>query len=162
MTLNRSGTLSAVRVPGDVHAVVRQVVDEAQVSNPGRAVQLVQSGDGQGAWDADRLAQLVGNLLSNALQHGPPDMPVHVESRGEGGHVHISVHNAGVPIPPDVLPRLFQPLQRGGTGVSEVRSVGLGLYIVDQVVRAHAGTVEVASTAGAGTTFTVRLPRAAP
>ncbi len=68
----------------------------------------------------------------------------------------------GAPIPPELLSRLFQPMQRGVDegGVSEVRSVGLGLYIVDQVVRAHGGSVRVASTVDAGTPFTVRLPRA--
>jgi signal transduction histidine kinase len=112
-------------------------------------------------WDADRLAQLVSNLLSNSVHYSPPDSPVRIETHGEGREVVLTVHNAGAPISPEVLPRLFQPMQRGVAGVSDVRSVGLGLYIVDQVVRAHGGRVEVSSTAEAGTTFTVRLPRGA-
>ena len=87
---------------------------------------------------------------------------MHIETRGEPDALVLSVHNLGPPIPPDVLPRLFQPLQRGEGSVSAARSVGLGLYIVDQVVRAHGGTVSVQSSEETGTTFTVRLPRQPP
>lgn len=154
------GGLRVKRVPGDFHAILRQVVEESQVSNPGRVLRLVQTGSGEGAWDGDRLAQLMSNLLSNAVHYSPPDSPVNIEMRGEPGELVLTVHNSGAPIRPEVLPHLFQPMQRGVEEVSGVRSVGLGLYIVDQVVRAHGGSVEVASTAEAGTTFTVRLPRA--
>jgi signal transduction histidine kinase len=76
--------------------------------------------------------------------------------------VSISVHNQGAPIPPEKLSRLFQPLQRATGEVDKSgRSIGLGLYIVKQVVDAHGGTVAVESTAEKGTTFTVRLPRKA-
>jgi signal transduction histidine kinase len=102
---------------------------------------------------------VVSNLLSNAVHYSPPDSPVLITMRGEQRELVLSVHNSGAPIPPEVLPSLFRPMQRGVAEVSEVRSVGLGLYIVDQVVRAHGGGVEVASTAEAGTTFFVRLPR---
>ena len=153
------GGLTAQRLPGDFHAIVRQVVEESQVSNPGRLLRLTQTGDGGGEWDADRLAQLVSNLLSNALHYSPPDSTVRIETRGEPEHLVLAVHNAGAPIPPEVLPRLFQPLQRGVAGVSEGRSVGLGLYIVDQVVRAHGGSISVTSSHEDGTTFTVCLPR---
>jgi signal transduction histidine kinase len=131
------------------------------VARPDRAVHLTQTGEGQGHFDADRLSQVVGNLLSNALHYSPADSPVHVETRGEADALVLTVHNGGAPIPPELMPRLFQPMQRGVDegGVSEVRSVGLGLYIVDQVVRAHGGTVQVTSTPEAGTSFTVRLPR---
>jgi PAS domain S-box-containing protein len=153
------GGIKAQRLPGDFHAIVRQVVEESQVSNPGRILCLTQLGDGGGEWDADRLSQLVSNLLSNALHYSPPDSVVRIETRGEPEHLVLTVRNAGAPIPPEVLPRLFQPMQRGVGGVSEVRSVGLGLYIVDQVVRAHGGSVSVTSTHEEGTAFTVRLPR---
>jgi PAS domain S-box-containing protein len=153
------GGLTAQRLPGDFHAIVRQVVEESQVSNPGRALRLKQTGDGRGQWDADRLAQLVSNLLSNALHYSPPDSAIRIETRGEPEHLVLVVHNAGEPILPEVLPRLFQPMQRGVAGVSDVRSVGLGLYIVDQVVRVHGGSVSVMSSREEGTAFTVRLPR---
>ncbi|HLL05770.1 MAG TPA: PAS domain-containing protein [Myxococcaceae bacterium] len=154
------GGLRVKRVPSDFHAILRQVVEESQVSNPGRVLSLVQQGSGEGAWDEDRLAQVVSNLLANAVHYSPPDSAVSIEMRGEPNELVLAVHNSGAPIPPEVLPHLFQPMQRGVAEVSEARSVGLGLYIVDQVVRAHRGSVEVASTSEAGTTFTVRLPRA--
>ena len=154
------GGLRVKRVPSDFHAILRQVVEESQVSSPGRVLRLVQQGSGEGAWDGDRLAQLVSNLLANAVHYSPPDSAVSIEMRGEPNELVLTVHNSGAPIPLEVLPHLFQPMQRGVAEVSEARSVGLGLYIVDQVVRAHRGSVEVASTAEAGTTFTVRLPRA--
>ncbi|HYO67828.1 MAG TPA: HAMP domain-containing sensor histidine kinase [Archangium sp.] len=153
------GGLLVVRTPGNVHTVVRQVVEETEEAHPGRTVQLEQSGSGDGLWDADRLAQVVGNLLSNAIYYSPPGTPVRVASRGEEETVVLTVHNEGTPISPEVLPRLFQPMQRGKQGPTHGRSVGLGLYIVDQLVRAHGGTIEVASTVETATTFTVRLPR---
>jgi PAS domain S-box-containing protein len=143
----------------DFHAFTRQVLDEIQVSHPERGLHVEQHGDGQGAWDPDRLAQLVGNLLGNALAYSPPGSPVRVATRGEPHEVVLEVHNTGAPIPPEVLARLFQPMQRGTAGGSSSRSVGLGLYIVDQIVRAHGGGIRVNSQADAGTTFTVRLPR---
>jgi len=156
------GGLPVVRKPGDVHAAVRNVVEEAEEAHPGRTVEFEHTGSGEGLWDADRLAQAVGNLLSNALQYSPPDSRVRITSRGEDRAVVLTVHNEGPAIPPELLPRIFHPMQRGAQQVSQGRSVGLGLYIVDQVVRAHGGTIEVASTAEAGTTFTVRLPRTSP
>jgi signal transduction histidine kinase len=108
------------------------------------------------------MAQVVGNLVSNALHHGRPDTPVRVEVRDAGGEVRLSVHNEGESIPPELQAMLFQPFRRGTTGKAATRSVGLGLYIVRQVARAHGGEVEVHSARGEGTTFTVRLPRGGP
>ena len=129
-------------------------------SLPGARV--LRSGNGQGIWDPDRLAQVVQNLVTNALKYSPEDTPVQVETRGDPGGVTLCVHNQGAPIPPEFLASIFQPLQRGVEGLDPVsRSVGLGLYIVKQVVDAHGGSVEVRSTPEAGTTFTVHLPRKA-
>ncbi|QSQ20932.1 PAS domain-containing protein [Pyxidicoccus parkwayensis] len=145
--------------PMDFHAFTRQVLDEIQVSHPERELRVEQQGDGTGAWDADRLAQLVGNLLGNALAYSPEGSPVRVTTLGEAREVVLVVHNTGTPIPAELLPRLFQPMQRGSSGGTRNRSVGLGLYIVDQIVRAHGGSITVASKPDEGTTFTVRLPR---
>ncbi|MCY1017588.1 PAS domain-containing sensor histidine kinase [Pyxidicoccus sp. MSG2] len=146
--------------PLDFHAFTRQVLDEIQVSHPERELRVEQHGDGQGAWDGDRLAQLVGNLLGNALAYSPAGSPVGVTTRGEPHDVVLEVHNTGTPIPAELQARLFQPMQRGGNRDSRSRSVGLGLYIVDQIVRAHGGAITVTSLPDEGTTFTVRLPRA--
>jgi signal transduction histidine kinase len=88
---------------------------------------------------------------------------VRVETRGLDGDVLLSVRNAGAPIPPEVQARLFEPMQRGTMkGATTSRSIGLGLFIVNHIVRAHGGTIEVRSTAEEGTRFTVRLPRHPP
>jgi PAS domain S-box-containing protein len=154
------GGLPLVRAAADLHQVAHGVVEEAQAAHPERVLVVEARGDGAGAWDVDRLHQLLTNLVANAVAYSPPDSPVRVCTAGEGEEVALQVHNAGAPIPPALLPHLFEPLTRGVEGIGHAeRSVGLGLYIVDQVVRAHGGAISVTSTAEAGTTFTVRLPR---
>ena len=141
-------------------AFLQHAVEELQVSHPARDITLVWEGAGEGSWDEDRLSQVLGNLLANALHYSAPSTPVHVRGRGESDEVLLEVHNLGTPIAEDVLPRLFQPMQRGaGVTDKSLRSVGLGLYIVDQLVRAHGGSIHVRSTVLEGTTFTVSLPR---
>jgi PAS domain S-box-containing protein len=148
--------------PLDFHGLTQQTVDEVRLAHPERELQVVRHGTGQGEWDGDRLAQLVTNLVNNALAYSPAGTPVRVETRGEDGEVVLRVHNEGRPIPAELLPRLFEPMTRGEQGCHPAsRSIGLGLYIVSHIVRAHGGTVAVHSTASEGTTFTVRLPRKA-
>ncbi|QAT88693.1 bacteriophytochrome [Corallococcus coralloides] len=144
----------------ELGALVHQVVEEARMSAPERdiALSLPQAGL-RGCWDPDRVTQLLINLLGNALKYSPEDTPVAVRLREVPGSVLLEVHNGGAPIASDVLPRIFQPMQRGAPGVdAATRSVGLGLYIVRTIVQAHGGTIDVTSTREAGTTFTVRLP----
>lgn len=157
------GGLLIHRTERDLHAVARQVVDEVQVIQPDREISLEQTDGGEGFFDADRIAQVLGNLLSNALQYSAPASPVTVKTWGEAKSLGFSVHNCGTPIPPDILPQLFQPMQRGTASPdASSRSVGLGLYIVERVVKAHGGEIKVRSTAEEGTTFTVCLPRKVP
>jgi phosphoserine phosphatase RsbU/P len=148
--------------PLDLHELTEQVVEEARAAFPERSLQLSHAGDGRGRWDADRVAQVLSNVVTNALKYSPAGTPVRVESRGEGGGMLVRVQNAGAPIAPELLPRIFEPLQRGGghLGFSD-RSIGLGLYIVRELVLAHGGQVHVESTQEEGTTFTVQLPREA-
>jgi len=144
----------------ELHALVRQVLQEVGLNHSGREIREHYQDAGRGLWDADRLAQVLSNLVSNALQYSPKDGPVTVSVVGEADAVRIQVHNTGEPIPAGLLGRLFQPLQRGEDSTDNSRrSIGLGLYIVDQIVRAHGGTVGVRSSAEEGTTFQVRLPR---
>ncbi len=157
------GGLKVERVPGDLHVLARSVFEELQTTHPERELRMELSGDGQGVWDGDRIEQLLGNLLANALKYSPPHSRVTVRSKGEEEAMVLEVHNRGEPIAAEALPRLFQPLQRAVEGIDHTsRSVGLGLYIVDQIVRAHGGTIRVESSQKAGTTFRVRLPRAPP
>jgi PAS domain S-box-containing protein len=157
------GGLRVERKPLDLHALTRQVVDEVQLSFPGRHLEVSHEGDGTGAWDPDRMAQVLTNLLTNALKYSPENTPVKVRTRGQEHSLTLEVHNLGSPIPAELLPRLFAPLKRGKEGADlSGRSLGLGLYIVDHIVRAHGGTVEVRSQAEEGTAFMVRLPRTQP
>ncbi|MET0406019.1 MAG: ATP-binding protein, partial [Cystobacter sp.] len=160
-TQARLGGLKMKRASVNLHDVVRSVVEELQVTYPERELSLEQSGEGRGDWDGDRLAQLVGNLVSNALKYSPVDSPVTVHATGGSEEVRLEVRNRGLPISPEALSRLFQPMQRGREEMDNAtRSVGLGLYIVDQIARAHGGDVQVTSSLTEGTCFRVRLPRA--
>jgi signal transduction histidine kinase len=85
---------------------------------------------------------------------------VRVETQAEAEVLVLKVHNTGAPIPPELLPHIFEPMERGAALVGQAgRSIGLGLFIVSSIARAHGGTVSVESTAEKGTLFTVRLPR---
>jgi PAS domain S-box-containing protein len=147
----------------ELHELTRQVVEEVQTAHPQRQLLLEQRGDGAGEWDADRLAQLITNLVNNALTYGSEHCPVQVRTRGGRDAVTLSVHNAGPPIPAELRSRLFQPLHRGeGTSARGCHSIGLGLFIVKHIVEAHGGRISVHSCELHGTTFTVRLPRRPP
>jgi signal transduction histidine kinase len=141
--------------------VFRHIVDELQVSNPNRELILDTEGSCWGEWDPDRLAQAVGNLVGNAVQHGSPGTPVRVALRSSPDQVVLEISNFGPPIPADVLPRIFEPFSRGEQGPGQrSQGLGLGLYIVRAILDAHGGSIDVRSTEGEGTTtFTVRLPR---
>jgi signal transduction histidine kinase len=128
-----------------------------------RDAELWVRDDGDTALEADaaRVSQVVSNLVGNAIQHGGR-APVHVTARGAPDEVVIEVHNEGPPIPPAALPTIFEPFQRDAADAEGARagSVGLGLFIVREIVKAHGGRVEVRSRAEQGTTFSVHLPRA--
>lgn len=151
------GGIPIERRPADLYAITSAAIEDVRAAFPERTVELLRSGDVRGTWDGDRLAQLVSNLVANALKYGAPGKPVRVEVAREGGRVTLSVHNAGAPIPAERLGRIFEPLQRASEqNDRKARSVGLGLYIVDAIARAHGGTVSVTSDEG-GTTFLVTL-----
>ncbi|WP_395815223.1 ATP-binding protein [Archangium minus] len=160
-TQARLGTgIPVYRKPVDLHAVTRAALEELHVAFPERELLIEHEGDGCGEWDGERLGQVVQNLVGNALRYSPEGTPVRVVIRAEEGHLLLSVSNQGQPIQEDLLPRLFQAMQRGASEMDpSTRSVGLGLFIVDHIVRAHGGTIDVKSSEAEGTTFRVRLPR---
>ncbi len=161
-TQARVGTIPVQPTPLDFHELTRHVVEEVQLAHPERHILFQTRGDGHGAWDADRMAQVITNLVGNAVQHSPAGTPVRVCSRGEDGEVLLEVHNAGPPIPAEELPTLFEPFRRGRSAGGRAGSVGLGLFISRRLVEAHGGTIAVRSEEGEGTLFTVRLPRVLP
>jgi signal transduction histidine kinase len=143
----------------EVVRLVEAAVDEVLAGHPDRTVELRAADAGTARWDPDRLGQVLTNLLSNALAYSAAGTPVRAEVAGSPERVLIKVHNHGTPIPPERQAQLFEPFMRGAASTSFERSVGLGLYIVKEIVGAHGGTVSVRSTSEAGTTFTVDLPR---
>lgn len=157
-TQARMGSGLAVRKsPVDLHQAVADAVAELAVAFPDARLRHVRSGTGLCHADADRVVQAIGNLVANAASHGARGEPVTVRTESDDAGFHVSVHNTGPAIPPEVLPRLFDPMVRGQDAGS--KGVGLGLYIVREIVRAHGGRVEAESTAEAGTRFTIHLPR---
>jgi PAS domain S-box-containing protein len=143
----------------DLFQALTLAVEELRVSNPSRMIDLRVAGSGLGDWDSDRLSQAVLNLVGNALTYSPRDSPVIVDLIGLPTEVEIRVRNGGPPIPPEAMARLFAPMERAHRAGQNDHNVGLGLYIVQEIVHAHGGTVSVTSTEQEGTVFTLKLPR---
>lgn len=146
------------RGPVDLAELCAQVLRDATLGSRGRTLQLAGARELRGEWDADRLLQVVDNLVQNAIRHGQGDIVVHLSDEGESAL--LSVHNGGAPIPEAARLTLFDPFQRAGD--RSARGSGLGLYIVKSIVGAHGGSVSVESTLATGTTFRVRLPKQLP
>jgi len=145
------GRIPMTPKPANIRELARQVFDEVLLTQPSRKGTIVHDGEADGMWDPDRLAQVIGNLLSNAFQHSPSSSTVCLTTRGDQDGVTIDVHNEGTPISPDDLARLFEPFERGTDASASGRSIGLGLYISRQIIEAHGGTIEVRSVEGEGT-----------
>jgi signal transduction histidine kinase len=150
-----------VRAPMDLGVAIHEVIEEIVSAHPEHALHSALQGDLRGSWDESRIKQVLTNLIENAVQHGVVQRPIAVTGRQDGDRVVLAVHNDGPPIPEQDQARIFEPL----VGYSETSSpivssnMGLGLYIVRQIVQAHGGTIDVTSSESAGTTFTARLPR---
>jgi signal transduction histidine kinase len=143
----------------DLAEVCEQAAGELELAHPSWAIRCVFHGDAIGAWDRDRLAQVLSNLIANAGQHGRPEDGIAVTLDGRRADaVTVQVHNHGA-IPPELLPTLFDPFRGSSAARGASRGLGLGLFIVHEIVRAHEGTVTVDSSDDRGTTFTVTLPR---
>jgi len=147
------------RRPSNLLSIVRNVVDEIKVQQPEATITVLQSGDLDGRWDPDRLSQVISNLLTNAVYYGRPGAPIVVELSRVADQVSVAVRNElrDRPIPPDVLAVLFDPHRRGGESRHNAAGLGLGLYIVQQIVHAHRGVI-VAHSDADGTEFRVTLP----
>ena len=139
-------------------------LEQLRVANAGRSISLEVTGEVRGVWDINRLNQLLGNLVVNALKYGAFSSPIKVVLNGLPGEVTIAVHNHGARIEPSILAQIFEPLKRGldgqfGSGADG--SMGLGLYIAREIATAHGGDIAAKSNENE-TVFTVRLPRLQP
>lgn len=146
------------RLSLDFHSLVRQSAEELRVSFPKARIVHNSLGTGTARLDADRLHQLIGNLVGNSVAYGDLEQPISITSQLEGGMARLSVHNYGAAIPPSFIAKLFEPMTRGADAQNGVRSVGLGLFIVREIAKAHGGRVSVSSDEMSGTSFTVSFP----
>jgi two-component system sensor histidine kinase/response regulator len=145
----------------DLAEPVLKIVREYETAFPDRRIELQQEGNVSGEWDAERLAQATSNLIGNALQHGVPNSTVQVRLDGSGSDgVLLCVSNEGA-IPAHVMPHLFEPFQGGQRQPGHNQGLGLGLYIVQQIVHGHRGAVTVQKPAESRTVFEVKIPRKA-
>ncbi len=158
LTRARLGSGLPIEVkPSDLREICQDVADEF-----GPIVRLEVEGDLNGLWDADRLAETLSNLVGNAIEHATADTPVTMRATAAGDEVLVTVSNQGEPIPAEVLPFIFEPFRRGRPRErSPTHNLGLGLYIAQQIVLSHGGTLSAHSGGGA-TTLAMRLPRSPP
>jgi signal transduction histidine kinase len=152
-----AGGIAVEKRATDLSCVVSETVDELRVQRPG-GIRWEPPGELQGTWDPDRMAQVASNLISNALEHGDPASPVEVRLAREDRRAVLAVHSEGAPIPSDLMPVIFDPYARVTARNPKSKGLGLGLFITQQIIQAHGGSIEVSSTENDGTTFTVWLP----
>jgi signal transduction histidine kinase len=139
----------------DLAAVARMVVDEMNTTNPQRTIVVEAPERLETCCDPDRIAQALGNLVGNALQHGSG--PVTMRLRVDSDQAVLCIHNGGEPIPEEALETVFEPFTRASQTND---GLGLGLHIVREIVRAHGGSVKVRSSQLEGTTFEATWPLA--
>jgi len=136
--------------------VLEQVVSEMRAIAPDRQIVTDLAIAEPVDCDPGRIAQLASTLVANALTHGAPGIPVEVEARIAEGDFLLTVSNGGVPIPPEARAQLFQPFFRGDMRPSQ-QGLGLGLFIVSEIAKAHRGTIDVTSDEEL-TRFTFTMP----
>jgi signal transduction histidine kinase len=151
-----TGRLSVRKEPVDLgEAVARQL--EPLSTPAGRAVRLEVDGVPKAWVDRDKFAQIVANLVENAVRHGDGDVWVMVRAQSDGG-AELVVDDDGPGIPEEIRPRIFTKFWKHGKGGGS----GLGLYIVQGLTEAHAGDVKVESSPSGGARVRVRLPHGQP
>jgi signal transduction histidine kinase len=149
-------------IMGDLGKLAGEAVEGLRLGHPGRVIDVLVEGDVTAPVDPDRATQVVTNLVENALRYGPPESPVTVSVRGRERDVDLAVHNSGPTIPPEELGSVFDPFRRGRTeeAAADHGGLGLGLYIVVQILRGHGGSITARSSDAEGTVFSTCWPRA--
>jgi signal transduction histidine kinase len=164
LTCARMGAALPVNIEEmDIEVLAEHIVEEILIQNPHHIIKLRVSGKTKGQWDRARLGQLFSNLINNSVQYGSQRLPITVTIKGNKQQLIIAIHNEGNPIPSNQRATMFDSFTRGkdkGKGRKNVSSnLGLGLFITQEIVRSHGGTITVISNENDGTTFTVCLPR---
>ena len=155
------GRLVLAPSPADLVAVARTVVDRFQLQAQRQGCSLTLSGNGaaEGVWDPLRLDEILSNLVANAIKYGA-GKPVRVQVEDAATEVRVMVSDDGQGIAPEDQVRIFEQFERAAP--ANLGGLGLGLWIVRHLVEAHGGTISVRSDIGAGSQFTVRLPKQPP
>jgi len=149
----------------DLGEIGRDAVEECQTTHPTGDLRFEVRGNVRGEWDPSRVSQALCNLITNAVQHGAASTATVVRARGEAEEVVVSIHNLGRLIEPEDQQLIFDPFKRIMSTEPQVTaqgSMGLGLYIAEQIALAHGGSIQVRSTVEEGTTFELHLPRRVP
>jgi signal transduction histidine kinase len=155
-----------VRSDCDMGKACEEAVDAVRAIHPNQQFEQQIAGELHVQADCPRVQQVLTNLLTNAVHHGDPRATVLLTAAGEGDAVVVKVVNFGTPIPRDALEAIFDPMAQASAAITEPKkhqftSMGLGLYLVREIVRGHDGTVTVQSSAESGTVVTLRWPMAA-
>ena len=156
-----SGQLTIVREPLDLCTVARRVVEQLQPTLAQHTITLhTTEATALVAGDVARLEQVLQNLLGNALKYSPQGGPIIVQVEQGDTDVQLTVIDRGIGIPAEALPNLFHRFYRAGNvHAQHIRGSGIGLYVVNEIVKLHGGRVEAQSAEGQGSTFTISLPR---
>jgi signal transduction histidine kinase len=152
------GGIPADPVPCDMGEVCDDAVQELRLAYPDRDLRIDADGDLRGAWDRDRVMQVISNLIGNAIAHGSDPIIVHVCTSSDNERVITRVTNGGAEIPAAELAHLFDPFVRGQAMTRNREGMGLGLYIVKQIALAHGALINVTSRPGE-TAFEIAWPR---
>jgi signal transduction histidine kinase len=146
----------------DLSTIAQESVSELreEANRAGSEVSVRVNDRVNGMWDRTRIAQVCTNLLTNAIKYGA-GKPIELRIWANGRAAYLSVEDHGIGIPPDQQKRIFGRFERA-VSHRHYGGLGLGLYICRQIVEAHGGTIELTSTDGTGTIFTVALPKARP
>lgn len=162
-TRSRLGSgIPITRTDANVAALGRETLDEIRAHHPDRQFRFAASGDLRGQWDSRRVSQALSNLVENAVKHGAAASPIVLTARGEADEAVIAVQNRGAVIARDDQEQIFNPFRSTASGEGLERdqgSMGLGLYIAQQIAIAHGGWIDVESSEKLGTTFQLHLPR---
>jgi PAS domain S-box-containing protein len=154
-----SGRFVIAPQPVALDRLVRRVVEAERAGEPPHPIEFSSAGTEVTVHaDADRLEQVLVNLIQNARKYSPPGSPIRVGLQADADAVTIAVQDRGIGVPEDEQERIFQPFQRASNVDRGISGLGLGLHIAAEIVRAHGGVLAVASRPGAGSTFSVRLP----
>jgi signal transduction histidine kinase len=154
--------LSLHLTPVDLASVCAEEVELLRAALPNAEISFRSAGETAGSFDGSRVREVLGNLVSNAARYGTQKAMIDVALVGDERDVRLSVTNTGEPIPEEHVQALFEPLRRGRPSdeLAESANLGLGLFIVREIAKAHGGEITVTS-AGGTTVFTLMLPRSA-